>query len=39
MEDRGKPITFTPKVVFMIAKDDNPGFGTKREEIFILLHS
>jgi hypothetical protein len=38
-KNRSESIAFTPKAVFMIAEDNDPRFGAKREEIFILFDS
>ena len=38
-KNRSESIAFTPKVVFMIAQDNDPRFCTKREKIFVLFDS
>ncbi len=38
-KNRSEAIAFTPNAVFMIAKDDDPRFCAKRNEIFILFDS
>jgi hypothetical protein len=38
-KNRGKAVVFAPNTVFVVAKDNNPRFCTKRIEILIMFDS